>query len=393
MRRQWIVLLVLVIASILIVGSATPSFGQEKGQEKDRGKPWVQTPPVPPGLLNDTGNTPSSDTATSSSTMTAAAVAAAPTDVNSCAAAADADGFKSKTRYYVCSSWKPAWLWREGYTGGPIIGEIKGRVTFFTVADRLSRKVTITIMLDQVVLSGTADGAGLGTRVACSGGACSWSSQEAWDFAFKWASGTYKSFTYTITNTSTGGTGVELKKWATLTGSYKVNSEANPTPMIQTWATHNARCDSAAYIGGTGGCAHQNAIPAFTLSISGDGVPEAADHIRDAIEQPSTTIPLVPGKVIPAELHRTRDQAIIDANRAAARSTCNTDPAFQGIDRTGRSCDEYPFATTAEGASRGPYSVRWINETQNSLAGSKLSSFYNFNRVLDGDNFFVMISD
>jgi Deoxyribonuclease NucA/NucB len=248
-------------------------------------------------------------------------------------------------------------------------------------------------MIDQVVLTGTGDRAGMGTIVDCSGTACSWASQQTWDFAFKWASGTLRSFTYTITNSGSGGTGVELKKYATLKGSYKINSELNPTPMVVTWANHYARCDSATYISGTGGCVHYSAIPVFTVSVSDSSVTQAADHWRDAIEQPSTTIPLVPGKVIPYELNRTRDQTIIDANRATARRTCNTDPAFQNINKTGKSCDEYPFATTLQGASRGPYSVRWIDATQNSTAGSRLASFYNYNRVLDGDNFFVAISD
>jgi hypothetical protein len=162
--------------------------------------------------------------------------------------------------------------------------------------------------------------------------------------------------------------------------------------MVLLWAAHHVRCDSATYIGGTGGCTHQVAA-VFTVGVSGDGVPEAADHWRDAIAQPWTTIPIVPGKVIPASLNRTRNQSIIDANRATARRTCNTDPAFQNIDKTGKSCDEYPFASTLQGASRGPYSVRWIDAAQNSSAGSKLASFYNFNRVLDGDNFLVIISD
>jgi hypothetical protein len=383
MRRPRVALSVLAIASLLVIGSAAPSFGQEKS----RGDTWVETPPVPASLRQGANNT-----AATSDAMTTAAVAAAPTDLNSCAAAANTSGFNSTTPYYTCSSWKPAYLWREGNSSG-IIGVVQGRVTFFTVADRLSRKVTITTMIDQVVLSGTGQDAGMGTIVECSGTACSWASQQTWDFAFKWQAGTYRSFTYTITNSGSGGTGVELKKYATLKGSYKINSQLNPTPMVVTWANHYARCDSATYISGTGGCVHYSAIPVFTVSVSDSSITQAADHWRDAIEQPSTTIPLVPGKVIPYELNRTRDQTIIDANRAAARRTCNTDPAFQNINKTGKSCDEYPFATTTQGASRGPYSVRWIDATQNSTAGSRLASFYNYNRVLDADNFLVAISD
>ena len=380
MHQRRRALIVVALAFLLLLTSAAPSFGQEK----ERRDTWVRMHPVP------------SSESTQSTDATMAVAAVPPTDLNSCAATAGPSVFSSRTRFYMCSSWKPAWLWQEGYTGGPIIGEIRGRLTFFSVADRLSRKVTTTVMIDQVVLSGTGNNASMGTRVTCTGLACSWPSQDTMQFAFNWANGNYRSFTYSITNTGSGGAGAELKKFATLSAAYKVASEANPTPLVNTWATnHKPRCDSAAYITGSGGCVFYIFIPVFTLSISGDGVPEAADHYRDAIEQPQSTIPSVANKSIPSLLHRTRNQSVINANTAAALNTCNTDPAFQNVNKTGKNCDEYPFASTAEGASTGPqhYSVRWINGSQNQLAGSKLASFYGFNRVLDGDDFKVAISD
>jgi hypothetical protein len=64
-------------------------------------------------------------------------------------------------------------------------------------------------------------------------------------------------------------------------------------------------------------------------------------------------------------------------------------------------CDEYPFASTYEGASRAQYegarytnhwSVRWINRDQNQEAGRRLGRWYVNDRILDHNYFFILIS-
>jgi Deoxyribonuclease NucA/NucB len=76
---------------------------------------------------------------------------------------------------------------------------------------------------------------------------------------------------------------------------------------------------------------------------------------------------------------------------ATAIAACKT---YFGALPTGKSCDEYPFATTYEGAAKGDnrYSVRYVVAAQNSLAGSRLGSFYGADRVLDNDFFWVSIT-
>ncbi|MFJ7496775.1 NucA/NucB deoxyribonuclease domain-containing protein [Streptomyces sp. NPDC097727] len=60
----------------------------------------------------------------------------------------------------------------------------------------------------------------------------------------------------------------------------------------------------------------------------------------------------------------------------------------------GKSCDEYPMATTREGGkeeSKGLSSHRMINAKQNSKAGTRLNQFYGNNRIMDGDGFFAKV--
>ncbi|MFE2026518.1 NucA/NucB deoxyribonuclease domain-containing protein [Streptomyces hygroscopicus] len=58
-------------------------------------------------------------------------------------------------------------------------------------------------------------------------------------------------------------------------------------------------------------------------------------------------------------------------------------------------CDEYPFASTKEGSNKGDdrYSVRLIEGTDNESGGWRLNSMYTLNRILDGDPFYVKITN
>ncbi len=137
---------------------------------------------------------------------------------------------------------------------------------------------------------------------------------------------------------------------------------------------------------------------------------ESARHIDDALHRPERTFPSFIGKTIPGEylpalgtsqrpLHRLIDSVANDSNRTAAGRICDD---VWGSD--GRSpnlnCDEYPFASTYEGAytstSSGTLlavwngSARLINGDDNQTAGRYLNTrFYTVNRILDSDPFFV----
>lgn len=172
------------------------------------------------------------------------------------------------------------------------------------------------------------------------------------------------------------------------------------------WATaeiSNAaevRCDNE--LGDRGpGCVIPFATPTMTWDAS--VFPEYASHVAAAVNSG------LPGANLGASsvpLHRLTDPALRDANRNKA--------CPQSLPRpTGKSCDEYPFASTYEGASTGGgtgrtfnwcsittlptgitgptgYSACMIDEVQNSGACNLLNSqLYSPQRVLDGDAFWI----
>lgn len=86
-------------------------------------------------------------------------------------------------------------------------------------------------------------------------------------------------------------------------------------------------------------------------------------------------------------LHRLTDQARIANNRSVA---CAGFVKGNSRDR----CDEYPFASTYEGAAiagRGKVSVGHVPLPRNTTAGSRLGAKYAVDRVLDGEAYTVTV--
>ncbi|GLY77354.1 NucA/NucB deoxyribonuclease domain-containing protein [Actinoallomurus iriomotensis] len=56
-------------------------------------------------------------------------------------------------------------------------------------------------------------------------------------------------------------------------------------------------------------------------------------------------------------------------------------------------CDEYPFASTYQGAARahGNFSVMIVPDGDNRSSGSRLGNWYATDRVLDGDPFYINV--
>lgn len=138
------------------------------------------------------------------------------------------------------------------------------------------------------------------------------------------------------------------------------------------------RCDSASYINNGGGCSYyEYPFNFFTLSLSDPTVGQAAQTDQDG----QMTLPGNPGWYGHGSvLTRDTNQADMQANRAAA---CKGVPP---------SCDEYPYASTHQGAAFGPVIARSISASQNSKEGSLLSSFFLTNRIGEADPFYVNIT-
>ncbi|MFD5375072.1 hypothetical protein ACFWJE_11765 [Streptomyces griseoincarnatus] len=176
------------------------------------------------------------------------------------------------------------------------------------------------------------------------------------------------------------------------------------------------RWDAASYLanstgGGTPakkGAATFSYVTPLTLSAK-QGAEERAEaaHIRQAFLTPLDTKPYMSAKKVPGQtakepLHRTVSASRIDMNRAAAVKQCKR---YWGADYTQGGtleCDEYPFASTYEGAAEPEFdsdakkfnfSAKPIAKDDNRAGGSILKSYYAKNRIIDGmdDGFIVKI--
>ncbi|SDM74906.1 Deoxyribonuclease NucA/NucB [Fictibacillus solisalsi] len=127
---------------------------------------------------------------------------------------------------------------------------------------------------------------------------------------------------------------------------------------------------------------------------------EAGEHWKFAMDHPEETKPYVLGKKIPGavgkapltRMYTKRHPEEYAKNRNKTRSVCNKE--FKDEDRTGKECDEFPFASTWEGsATNGQdwFSVRLISKESNNAAGRWLGAWYAYDRILDRDAFNVQV--
>ncbi|WP_157549796.1 LamG-like jellyroll fold domain-containing protein [Nonomuraea candida] len=202
------------------------------------------------------------------------------------------------------------------------------------------------------------------------------------------------------------------------------------------------RCDSASYINWYGsGCIFRHLVPSIKLRQA--QFPNAFDHISKAFSNPSATDPkpggnrltwpkqvTTPDKVFPGfsklnPLHRLRDDNRIDRNRNRSVSICarQIKASWKNSDNvpwtsTVEQCDEFPFASTYEGAwvwwtktpptdpccssypsnpARFNMTVKLIpageNRSWGDLSVGGLGRFYVHDRVLSQDAFFVRLYD
>ncbi|GAA2148991.1 NucA/NucB deoxyribonuclease domain-containing protein [Actinomadura napierensis] len=173
----------------------------------------------------------------------------------------------------------------------------------------------------------------------------------------------------------------------------------------------DGRCDNADTAPSEGhpdgtinrGCVDQVFTPLLEYDARPDHNPlvqEVAKHIYDRQKGDPSATPVADGaptptnKTLPTRwgvgtigrpLHRTQDESRITANRNTA---C---PAGRPV-----SCDEWPMASTREGAANPEppvdgqdWSWRTVPRAANDSQGGLTGDFYNKNRVLDGDAFWL----
>ncbi|WP_169735392.1 NucA/NucB deoxyribonuclease domain-containing protein [Actinokineospora inagensis] len=152
-------------------------------------------------------------------------------------------------------------------------------------------------------------------------------------------------------------------------------------------------------------CVFHAATGWFTLNVNDPAIHESAQLIYDAHNNIGATYPGNTGKYIPGKIGVTEplsrlyyDKRLRDLNNTTAYNACvaHWGPNFKDRPDGGKNdCDEFPFATTYEGAGTvtdgmlRTYAVRPVLNTQNQAAGSRLSLFLSEDHLLDGDNFYV----
>ncbi|MFJ3842200.1 NucA/NucB deoxyribonuclease domain-containing protein [Streptomyces sp. NPDC090054] len=166
----------------------------------------------------------------------------------------------------------------------------------------------------------------------------------------------------------------------TATVSYTATvTAAAATHGATKWKSPVIRCDKE--IGSQAGCVIPGATPVLTTMSD---LPEIAANIR---------------KVMDGGPHhygdRTRGSALTRStdpnnerdNRNAACPASRKRP-------TGKSCDEYPFARTHQGAAkseRRDWGWAWVPVSEQRQQGGRVSAFYQTQRVLGGDKFWVQV--
>lgn len=188
--------------------------------------------------------------------------------------------------------------------------------------------------------------------------------------------------------------------FATTPFNYFFTNPAWTGPTNTTGVTPpRVRCDNALPGVASVGCVFPDYVPAVIYALGGP-YPELASHISRGLASG-----LPGGYPVGLPLTRLVDPTLQNLNRDVACPPIYPRPA-------GKSCDEYPFASSDQGAftggglprtfdgcqitlllpgSTGPsgYSVCMIDATQNSGGGSALGLFYKDNRVISSDAFRV----
>lgn len=279
-------------------------------------------------------------------------------------------------------------------------GAVVGTITFNYI-DYSYTSATISTWAHQLQIDPTAiTGAGAGSSVSgtasCSG-SCRLSSVKFPSQAVVVHRLINGESYYNTTATGVGSVGTSSTSVNFVFTNPSWAGPSNPATSTQL----PVRCDNA-LPGQPIGCVFSGYIPTVVYSRSG---PYAgfARHVGDA--QASGLPGGYPNGV---PLTRLTDNTLIAKNRTTACPSKYPRPA-------GKTCDEYPFASSYQGAYTGGgtprtfpycsiklgsagstgssgYSICMIDSSQNSGAGSVLGRFYNANRVISRDPFRVWIT-
>jgi Deoxyribonuclease NucA/NucB len=192
---------------------------------------------------------------------------------------------------------------------------------------------------------------------------------------------------------------------------YSVNVNG-PYRSAESLGFSSLRCDKKMAVNGGSGCVYPAAPAVFVLSAMDPAVKEAAEHIREAQQEPlkapgGLEIDAATGVAIARSsnaLQRTRVTGLKGRSETALQTAADganrqysckySDSIIKlipkssstcPIDGVGCDCDEYPFNSTWNGSylMKSTTSAKFINPQANQLAGTRIQQFYQAERVLD----------
>lgn len=274
---------------------------------------------------------------------------------------------------------------------GPVTGTMNFLMYNYIYTSTSATTWANQMQVSPTVITGTAAGTQISGTASCIGNCTPVSSTFPVQTPVAHATADGESY-YEWLGTA-GQVGSSTTNWIL---SFKAPSAPTPATLLRN--APETRCDHATPGRAVAGCV----VPFVAPYIEYDAAvfPEFGTHVYGA------QLSGLPGSATP--LHRLTDPTAIAANRNTACPSSLPRP-------TGKSCDEYPFASTYEGAAlsgggprtqswcgvtlSGPpstgalgYSVCMIDETENSTAGSLLNSLLlSPYRIIDGDAYYVDI--
>ncbi|MFK8909815.1 NucA/NucB deoxyribonuclease domain-containing protein [Streptomyces sp. YS-3] len=325
--------------------------------------------------------------------------------------------FFVKSRYAACSgaTFNQTWL-----QNGKPVGESHFNVVVIATVPSISREIQLTYQFTDMLSTGqtgiTTTGIQTSAAIAKSwpaGVQYSWGGTQL-PVTKPWvalrSNGTFSQTVDASAGQGNGGS-VDL-----ISAIYQPSFKIKP-PMA--WKLGGAtggepfwlalRWDKAPYLPNSATGAASLAYQTPLVYSTADGAPErgVARHIEKAFTNPGSTVPPSATKKVPGQnpgdpLTRLyTDSKRREENRRRSVYNCTK---YFGDDyaKNGDQCDEYPFASTYQGAVgadydphqlRDNFSVMPVPGDQNRDAGILLGQFYDKNRVLDGpdDGFWMEI--
>jgi hypothetical protein len=224
--------------------------------------------------------------------------------------------------------------------------------------------------------------------MSCTDSGCTQESASPADGIMPWVIGQQETASYGFSESVASGGTVSLDNvfsvefGTTLKPSVIQFGDGLPNPI---------RCDNTINVNGyqNGGCVIPSYKPTWTVN---DTLYPAMGLVAKHMAMATGNLPGYSGLsglpgVSPNFL--TYDPGAQDANRAAYCDNA-TPPAWEEA-AGNTTCDEYPMASTQQGAaSNGPFSICWVPSTANSSQGGAFNQgFINPNRLLPDDDFYM----